>query len=69
MNRDCANRRGLDLSKEVLWVSVTQRAAELPAVKVEGQEKILPVGRVRNRLARAGQIGRTFFPTSKFDGW
>ena len=39
MNRDCANKRGLDLSKEVLWVSVTQRAAELLAVKVECEKK------------------------------
>ena len=37
--RDCVNKRGLDLSKEVLWMSVGQRAAELPAVKVGGQKK------------------------------
>ena len=30
------NKGGLDLSKEVLWVSVDQRAADLRAVKVEG---------------------------------
>ena len=30
---------GQDLSKEVLWVSVGQRALELPAVKVEGLTK------------------------------
>ena len=30
------------LSKEVLWVSVGQRVAELLAVKVGGQKKILP---------------------------
>ena len=39
LNRDCINRGGLDLSKEVLWVSVDQRAAELPAIKAEGWEK------------------------------
>ena len=38
LDRDYVNRRGLDLSKEVLWVSVGQRAAELPAVKVEGKK-------------------------------
>ena len=27
------NRRGLNLSNEVMWVSEGQRAAELPAVK------------------------------------
>ena len=31
------NKGGLDLSKEVLWVSVGQRALELRAVKVGGQ--------------------------------
>ena len=41
LNRDCVNKKGLDLSKEVLWVSVDQRAAELQAVKVGGQKKIL----------------------------
>ena len=34
LNRNYVNRRDLDLSKEVLWVSVGERAAELPAVKV-----------------------------------
>ena len=36
---DCVNKRGLDLSKEVLWVSVGQRVAVLQAVKVGGQKK------------------------------
>ena len=36
-------RRGLDLSKEVLWVSVGQRTAKLQAVKVGDQEKFLPL--------------------------
>ena len=39
LNRVCVGRRGLDLSKEVLWVSVCQRAAELPAGKVGGLKK------------------------------
>ena len=34
LNIDCVNKGGLDLSKEVLWVSVGQRAADLQAVKV-----------------------------------
>ena len=34
LNIDCVNKRGLVLSKEVLWVSVGQRAAEVQAVKV-----------------------------------
>ena len=60
MDIDCVNKRGLDLSKEVLWVSVGQRAAVLRAVKVEGQKKILPIASVRTRFARAGPIGRIF---------
>ena len=60
LDRDCINRRGLDLSKEVLWVSVYQRAADLPAVKVGGQKKFLPSGPVRTRFARAGPLGRIF---------
>ena len=36
LNRDYFNKRGLDLSKEVLWVSVGQRAPKLQAVKVVG---------------------------------
>ena len=43
LNIDCVNKRGLDLSKEVLWVSVSQRAVVLQAVKVGGQKKILPI--------------------------
>ena len=30
---------GLRYPKEVLWVTVGQRAAELPAIKVGGQKK------------------------------
>ena len=37
-NRYCVNKRGLYLSKEVLWVSVGQRAADLWAVKVGGEK-------------------------------
>ena len=39
LDRNCVNKRGLDLSKEVLWVSVCQRAAKLPAGKVGGLKK------------------------------
>ena len=39
LDRDFVNRRGLDLSKVVLWVSAGQRAAELPAVNVGGRKK------------------------------
>ena len=55
------NKGGLDLSKEVLWVSVGQRAPELQAVKVGGQQKILPTGPVRAKRVRTGPLGRIFF--------
>ena len=66
LNRDYVNKGGLDLSKNVLWVSVGQGAADLRAVKVGGQKKILPRGRSRTRVARAGLNGRNFFQTSNF---
>ena len=39
LNRDCVNKGGLYLFKNVLWVSVGQEAADLQAVKVGGQKK------------------------------
>ena len=60
LDRDWVNKRGLDLSKKVLWVSFGQRALELQAVKIGSQQKILPSGLVRTRFARAGPIGRIF---------
>ena len=62
LNRNCVNKGGLDLSKNVLWVSVGQRAADLRAVKVGGQKKNLLRGQSRTRVARAGPNDRTFFP-------
>ena len=67
LNRNCVNKRGLDLTKDVLWVSVGQGAADLRAVKVRGQKKILPSGRSRTLVARAGPNGQIFFQTSNFD--
>ena len=60
LDRNCVNKEGLDLSKEVLWVSVDQRAAELRAVKVGGQKKILPIGPARAKRVRTGPLGRIF---------
>ena len=39
LNRKFVNKGGLDLSKNVLWVSVGQGAADLRAVKVGGSKK------------------------------
>ena len=50
LDRDYVNQGVLDLSKEVLWVSVGQRAADLWVVKVGGQKNFLPIGLVRTRL-------------------
>ena len=61
LDRIWVNKGGLDLSKEVLWVSVGQRAAELRAVNVGGRKEILPSSPVRTRFAHAGPIGRIFF--------
>ena len=44
MDRHWVNKGGLDLSKEVLWVSVDQRAADVQAVNVGGLKKSLPTG-------------------------
>ena len=61
MDRDWVNKGALDLSKEVLRVSVGQRAADLRAVKVGGPKKILPISLARVKRVRTGQIGRIFF--------
>ena len=61
LNINCVNKEGLDLSKEVLWVSVGQRAAVLQAVKVGSQKKILPISPARAIRVRTGAIGRIFF--------
>ena len=61
LNRDCGNKGGLDLSKKVLWASVGQRAADLRAVKVGGQKKILPNGPARAKRVRTGPLSRIFF--------
>ena len=45
------SKRGLDLSKEMLWVSIGQRRADLQAVKVGGRKKILLIA-----LAWAKQV-------------
>ena len=67
LHKNWVNKRDLDLFKEVLWVSVGQRVAELRAVKVGGQKKILLICPVRVKQGRTGLSGRIFFqpPTLK----
>ena len=38
LNRKFVNKGGLDLSKNVLWVSVGQGAADLQGVKARGHQ-------------------------------
>ena len=61
LDRDCVNKRGLYLSKEVLWIFVGQGAAELQSVKVGGQNKILLIRPARTKRIRTGPIGRILF--------
>ena len=67
LNRNYVNKRGLDLSKNVLWVSVGQGAPDLRAVKVGGQKKNSA------DQPRAGNPGsnraarQNFFSISDFD--
>ena len=61
LNRDCVNKGGLDVFKNVLWVSVGQGAADLRAVKVGGQKENLPIGPLQAKQVRTGPIGRNFF--------
>ena len=61
MNRDWVNRRGLDVSKKVLWVSVGQRVAELSAVKAGGKEKFCRSARFEPDTPVPGREAE-FFP-------
>ena len=69
LNRDWVNKGGLDLSKNILLVSVGQREAELQAVKVGGLKKNSVGGRFWTRVACAEPNGQIFFQTSNFDSW
>ena len=60
LDRHYVNRGGLDLSKKETWVSVGQRAAELPAVKVGVQKKILLLGQVRTHLLVPSRVAESF---------
>ena len=60
LDRDWVNKGGLDLFKEVLWVSVDQLASKLQPVKVGALKKILPLSRPRAARTRLGLRGRIF---------
>ena len=65
LNRVSVEQQGLDLSKEVLWVSVCQRAAKLPGGKVGGFEKKF----CHAAGFETGRAAEFFFHTSIFDSW
>ena len=67
LNIDCVNKRGLDLFKEVLWVSVGQRAAEIRVVKIGGQQKILPISPHAGDAGSNRADGQDFLLTPNFD--
>ena len=51
----------IDLLIEVLNIDFGQRAAKISQVKVGGQKKYLPSGRVRTHVHAVGCVGRYFF--------
>ena len=67
LNRDWVNKRGLDLSKEVLWASGGQRTAKLQVIKVGDLKKILPRGQSRTKRMRPGFESWTIRSSSKFN--
>ena len=67
LNRDCVNKGGLDLSKNVLWVSVGQGAADLRAVKVGGLKKISAIRPCAGKAGSNWAARQNFLLTSNFD--
>ena len=60
LNRNCVNKRGLDLSKNVLWVSVGQGAADLRAVKVGGKKRFCRLAQFKPALSAPGRSAEFF---------
>ena len=67
LDRTYVNREDLDLSKEVLQVSVGQRTAKLKAVKVRDLKKILPLGRSGTKCGQPRFKSQTMGSSSKFE--
>ena len=64
---DWVNKGGLDLSKEVLWVSVGQWAIDLWAVKVKGYQKNSANRPIMGEAGSNLADRQNFFLTSDFD--
>ena len=67
LNRICVNKGELGLFNEVLWVSVGQRAAELPAIKVGGLKKDSADRAGAGTAGSNRAVRQNFFLTSNFD--
>ena len=61
-NKDYVNKGDLDLSKEVLWVIVGQRAVELWAVKVGSQKGFCHSAWFEPALPTPGRAAEFFLP-------
>ena len=61
LKRNYVNKGGLNLSKEVLWVSVGQKTAVLWAVKVGGKKKFCRSARHRQVSFKPGVAEESFF--------
>ena len=59
--RNSVNKRGLDLFKEVLWVFLGQREAELRAVKVGDKKKFCQLARRGLSRFKPGRSAEFFF--------
>ena len=68
-DRYCVNKKDLDLSKEVLWVSAGQMTAELPAIKVGGLKKNSAERPCMGEAGSNRAARQNSFQTSNFDGW
>ena len=61
LNIEYVNKGDLDLSKEVLWVSVGQRTAVLWAIKVGGKKKFCRMAWFEPDLHAPGQSPESFY--------
>ena len=60
LDKDWVNKIDLDLSKEVLWVSVGQKVTVLWAVKVRGKKKFYQSPRFEPALPVPGRSAEFF---------
>ena len=64
LNNKSVNRRGLDLSKEVLWGSVDQRTEGLATIKFGGlNKKFCHLAQLEPELPALGRAAEFFFKT------